>query len=293
MQNPASICYRYLRHTFCDFGSDRSNILQFNLILNLHPVEQGYQLSLCYSCATLLREYAQAVVQTFRTILRDVVGHMDEKPAGLGQISEEDTLKLADWNSRLPKEEKSCVHELIRTFAEAEPCAEAVCAWDGSLTYAKLDACSTAVAHHLIRAGVRRGDYVPFAFEKSLWTIVAILAVLKAGAAFVPLDSSYPPTRLKEIFNHTRARFVVTSRSLQDSFQTLKCQVLVVSAESVQEYAEADIGSSSLPISCPSDAAWVLFTSGSTGKPKGRLYRVSLERVSIRPVVDPQKLITW
>lgn len=256
--------------------------MQFDLTLNLVPAEQHYQLSLCYNRATILHEYAQALAQTFRTILQDIVEHPDGMSAKLGRISEEDTLQLAGWNSRLPAEETSCVHELIRTVAQANADAEGICAWDGRMTYAELEACSTIIARHLVRAGVRVGDYVPFAFEKSLWTVVATLAILKAGAAFVPLDPSYPAARMREILNDTQASFVVTSQSLQVLFKGPQYHVIVVSADLVREHADRDISAISLPTTSPSDAVWVLFTSGSTGKPKGRLRRVPLVRLFFR-----------
>lgn len=265
--------------------------MQFDLTLNLIPAEQGYQLSLCYNCATISHEYAQAIAQTFRTILQDIAGCRDGVSAKLGRISEEHTLKLAGWNSYLPAEETSCVHELIRKVTRANADAEGVCAWDGRMTYAELDACSTVIARHLVRAGVRVGDYVPFAFEKSLWTVVATLAILKAGAAFVPLDPSHPAARLREILDDTQASFVVTSQSLQALFKSPEYQVIVVSADLVREYADGDISDIYLPTTSPSDAVWVLFTSGSTGKPKGRLCCLPLERVFVQLVPDQCKLI--
>lgn len=159
------------------------------------------------------------------------------------------------------------------------------------MTYAELDACSTVIARHLVRAGVRVGDYVPFAFEKSLWTVVATLAILKAGAAFVPLDPSHPAARLREILDDTQASFVVTSQSLQALFKSPEYQVIVVSADLVREYADGDISDIYLPTTSPSDAVWVLFTSGSTGKPKGRLCCLPLERVFVQLVPDQCKLI--
>ena len=259
-----------------------TNFLQFDITLNLID----FRLSLCYNRATISHEYAQAIAQTFRTILQDIVGQTDGMSAKLGRISEEDTLKLAVWNSRLPVEETSCVHEIIRMVAQANADAEAICAWDGRMTYAELEACSTVVARHLTRAGVQVGDYVPFAFEKSLWTVVATLAILKAGAAFVPLDPSYPAARLREILDDTRASFVVTSQSLQVLFKSPEYNVIVVSADLVREYADRYITDVSLPTTSPSDAVWVLFTSGSTGKPKGRLCRVPLERVFFQLLLD-------
>ncbi|KAF7449952.1 EntF, Non-ribosomal peptide synthetase modules protein [Pyrenophora tritici-repentis] len=93
----------------------------------------------------------------------------------------------------------------------ARPTAPAICAWDGEMTYGELDALSSRIAGHLVELGVKPEVIVPLCFEKSMWTVVAMLAVLKAGGAFAPLDPEHPASRHEEIFRQTKARVVLAS----------------------------------------------------------------------------------
>ncbi|KAI1521240.1 EntF Non-ribosomal peptide synthetase module, partial [Pyrenophora tritici-repentis] len=104
-----------------------------------------------------------------------------------------------------------CVHELFADQAKEQPQAPAICAWDGEMTYGELDELSSRLARHLVKVGVEVEDVVPLCFEKSMWTVVAMLAVLKAGGAFAPLDPDYPASRHDEVFRQTKARVVLAS----------------------------------------------------------------------------------
>lgn len=109
---------------------------------------------------------------------------------------------------------------------------------------------------------------VPFCFEKSLWAVVVTYAVLKAGAAFVPLDPSYPQTRLEEIIRTCEAEIVLLSSECSRLLDGLGKKTLVVSAAYLQRLLPLQDPHYCAAIH-PCDAAFVLFTSGSTGKPKG------------------------
>lgn len=158
---------------------------------------------------------------------------------------------------------------MVGSKAKEIPDREAVCAWDGSLAYWQLDQLSSNFAAILIRIGVQVGDYIPFAFEKSLWTVVATLAILKVGGAFVPLDPSHPKSRLEEIIKCTGAKVVVTSKSLSHILDGLDKHIVVLSTETCSSTRERDVA---LPCVRPSNPVFVLFTSGSTGQPKGMVH---------------------
>ena len=158
---------------------------------------------------------------------------------------------------------------MVSSKVKEIPRSEAVCAWDGALSYSQLDRHSTTLAARLISAGVKVGDYIPFMFEKSMWAVVGTLAILKAGGAFVPLDPSHPKVRLEEILKSTNAKIVVTSESLSHLFDKLDESLVVVFADTS---ASVDEPQTVLPDVRPSDPVFVLFTSGSTGQPKGMIH---------------------
>ena len=178
---------------------------------------------------------------------------------------------MRSWNPPNLQTHLVCMHHLIEAKAQEVPDVEAICAWDGRLSYSELDQCATATAQRLIEVGVRPGSYVPFMYEKSMWAVVALYAVLKAGGAFVPLDPTHPERRIRKITDGVGAKVAVASRACALLLDRLVDNVVVIS--------ESDTKKNTRPASEPvfqidvksSDPMLVLFTSGSTGEPKGMI----------------------
>ncbi|PKY00819.1 nonribosomal peptide synthase SidD [Aspergillus campestris IBT 28561] len=177
------------------------------------------------------------------------------------------------WNHTLPPTYNFCMHDMVAERARRSPTKVAICSWDGDLTYAQVDQYSTQVAYTLQQQlGVRQGDIVPVCFEKSRWTVVAILAVMKAGATFAMMDPSLPLGRLQNMAVQVGAATILTSRDQHD----LSVEILPSGNYFV---VEADIFSAAVgpttasgadlqPVT-PSTLMYIIFTSGSTGTPKG------------------------
>ena len=182
-------------------------------------------------------------------------------------LSSRDLEQLRVWNYEQPSAIESCVHELILHHAEVSPQAPAINCWDGDVTYQQLDDLSSRLACEFITEGIQSETLVPVCLEKSLYAAVAMLAVLRAGAAFVPLDPSHPEARFKAIIEKANAKYVVTSSETACLFRHLPVKIIEVSpSRSKTDYA---LLNRSLPTVRPYHAAFVLFTSGSTGTPKG------------------------
>lgn len=187
----------------------------------------------------------------------------------LDSFSARDLEQIMNWNETAPGKVQACAHHFIERNARDSPGSPAVCSWDGNLTFGELDRLSFQLAHHLIGLGVGPEVLVPVCFEKSMWTIVAMLAILKAGGAFVPLDPSHPRERLKGIVGRVKADLVVTSPMYAGLFEGIVKYVAIVSPAMLESLTRLD---SPLDVNVqPGNAAFVLFTSGSTGQPKGIL----------------------
>ncbi|KAE8167807.1 hypothetical protein BDV40DRAFT_312182 [Aspergillus tamarii] len=168
------------------------------------------------------------------------------------------------------RKERQSLHGLFLKSARSTPHAPAVHGWDGQFTYAELDRLSSIVASQLLRRGISRGKPVPFIFEKSVWMVVAILGILKAGAAVVSIDPAQPPSRAKEILRETRATVVLTSTT-QASNSSLSnlVEIIPISSDTVRTDTGPGFEDAFLPTVHTQDPAVIIFTSGSTGKPKG------------------------
>ncbi|KAE8823753.1 hypothetical protein PTNB85_09878 [Pyrenophora teres f. teres] len=171
------------------------------------------------------------------------------------------------WNSTVPETTERCIQDIFTEQIRARPNAPAICAWDGEMTYGKLDVLSTKLASHLVQLGVKPEDIVPLCFEKSMWTVVAMLAVLKAGGAFVPLDPDHPASRHEEIFRQTGTKVLLTSAQYSAAWTSSSYYAVTVSGASLSQLPVAVDAPS--PLVKPENAAYIIFTSGSTGVPKG------------------------
>lgn len=192
----------------------------------------------------------------------------------LDLICDLDRRDLQRWNQQLPSTIASTVHETISQRVLESPASQAVESWDGGLTYLELDTLSSRACSLLLEAGARQGDCIPICFEKTLWTVVAMLGVLKSGCSFLLMDVSHPTSRLQTLSKEAKATIVLSSSAQEDRAISLAPRTIVVSASSLSAPAENEqheIGVS------PSDVAVVIFTSGTTGTPKG----IQLEHKSL------------
>ncbi|KAK4182166.1 Nonribosomal peptide synthetase 3, partial [Podospora australis] len=170
-------------------------------------------------------------------------------------------------NQAVPEGISQCVHHLIKAIAGRNPLSPAICAWDGQMSYGELDELSTRLAGYLIGLGVKPEEIVPLCFEKSKWTIVAMLAVLKAGGAFAPLNPEYPRTRLETLLGQIKARVMLMSAQCSAVWAGSEQTIVTVSGQSIGQLASGT--DESFAAVKPDNAAYVMFTSGSTGTPKG------------------------
>ena len=170
------------------------------------------------------------------------------------------------WNADVPAAVDSCAHDLIIREARKRPFAQAICAWDGDLTYQEFDELSTNLAIKLIDRGIKPGNPVVLFFEKSMWMPVAVFAVMKAGGVAVATDTAtQPETRLRIIVQQFQNKLSLCSVANENLASRISAEVLVVGPEQVRD----PIADQSLPTVSPSNLVYIMFTSGSTGAPKG------------------------
>ncbi|KAL8748565.1 MAG: hypothetical protein Q9184_007213, partial [Pyrenodesmia sp. 2 TL-2023] len=187
-----------------------------------------------------------------------------------GSISARDLLKLKEWNGEVPHPTPRCVHDLVGEQRRRLPSALAVESWDGALTYQSLDELSSRLAHHLRSLEATMETFVPLCFEKSMWAVVSMMAVLKAGAAFTFIEPSHPHDRIQCMLQATNAGILLTSGGVSPIFtkQNLSLKHIVEVTATLIDTIDMP-AHVLLPKVEPNNAAVILFTSGSTGKPKG------------------------
>lgn len=229
------------------------------------------------SLATQLGEYFDLAVSKILQQPNASLGDLD-------LLSQRDQERLSCWNGALPVSSPLGIHDCIQRHASKQPSHLAVSSWDGNFTYSAVDQLASQLAARLKKRGFSISQVVPLCFEKSRWTIVAMVAVMKAGGTFVPLDPIQPIGRLKEICHRLNPALILTSKTQAKISQVLAKEVVEVDEDLFLDAIQG--GSSHFHVSWPTDpeqAAYILFTSGSTGKPKGAMvshssYIVSADR---------------
>jgi amino acid adenylation domain-containing protein len=224
---------------------------------------------------SVLNKYqAQTLASVFQQALNVLATSSQQPLSEIYLLSDRDTRQIMEWNISPPDTVDGCIHEYIDKKSKTQPLAPAVEGWNGSFTYHELSTHSSCLAKHLAELGVHPGEIVPLCLEKSCWTPVAMLAVLKAGAAFVLLNPSLPSKRLQGICEITGARALLTSREnaalcteLGLDFIVIEEQLLPSNSNSTKDWIP--------PARCGKDLAYVVFTSGSTGTPKGAMIQHS------------------
>ncbi|KAJ5406970.1 acetyl-CoA synthetase-like protein [Penicillium sp. CMV-2018d] len=246
----------------------------------------GIDVELSTSTAAIPTTRSQRLFQQFSHIAGPLVAVSPGAVVrDLDLVSPRDVADMRRWNAAAPVEpELACLHWAIEQHAVERPDAEAVRAWDASLTYGQLSATADHLAARLRRLGVGPETFVPVLFEKSAWAIAAMLAILQAGGAIVPLNPDHPRSRHQAILKDIDASVLVSSALHQDLARGLSDTVVVVDRTTFDNAAAAvhptNNSSSSSQHNTnlshdtrvavePSNPAFAVFTSGSTGQPKG------------------------
>ncbi|MFI7131014.1 amino acid adenylation domain-containing protein [Nonomuraea sp. NPDC050153] len=174
---------------------------------------------------------------------------------------------LVDWNGPTRDYSRGCVHELIEQQVIKTPDALAVLSDEAELSYAELNARANRLARELRDLGAGPESVVGVYAERDADMIVTLLGVLKSGAAYLPLDPSYPEERLRFLLDDAQARLVVTKERFAARLPKGGRQVLCTDARAadILRHPAHDLG----PLSTPDNLAYVMYTSGSTGRPKG------------------------
>jgi amino acid adenylation domain-containing protein len=220
-----------------------------------------------YDEATIARIEAE-----IQTLLAGVVRNRHLPASQIPLLSEAAVAQLVETLTPPPVtvDRRSVVSQFARV-ALASPTATAVVASDGTLTYADLDRRSTLVARALQAAGAGGGSFVALATDRSSAMVVGALGILKAGAAYVPIDVSYPAERVAFMLRDCGARHVVATRAAVSGMRDIELPNAVVLVEDVVTADDGTSGPHVADVSQPDDIAYLMYTSGSTGTPKGVL----------------------
>ncbi len=205
----------------------------------------------------------------YQVLLAEIVRDPSQIMARIDILGAQERQRLLIEGSspRCSQADAPLVHGQFEAQVARTPSALALVAGDARLQYAELNDRANRLAHHLRGKGVGRGDLVGICLERTSDLVVALLAVLKAGAAYLPLDPNYPADRITFMLEDARAKVLVTVEALAPAAPTAGTTSVLLDRHrgeiAIQPTANPE------PVATAANLAYVIYTSGSTGKPKG------------------------
>ncbi|KAJ5261276.1 hypothetical protein N7478_011871 [Penicillium angulare] len=271
-------------------GLDYTNFCEFAMMLSVLPSadRSGMAIDTAFDPNVLSPDSMRRMLSQFTHILRQIMLQPAQQIEAIDMASPDDLRQLQQWNPQIPAAENRSLHEIVLTRCLEKPTATAVCSWDGSLTYSELANLSSSLAYRLKLLNIHPGSSVGVCLERSKWSVVAILSVLRAGATCILLDLNHPRQRIQDILKETSVQVVINSQTTAELTSGLTPSELRLDPELTDSLQHTPhIPDSPGPPTAP---AFILFTSGSTGRPKGIVMPHSALASSIKYATAPINL---
>lgn len=241
-----------------------------NFDLSLSIEETGQELIGSWEYNTDLFDAAtiKRMVGHFQTLLEGIVANPQQQVSKTSILTASERKQLlSEWNNTYKDyAQDKCINQLIEAQVEQTPTRIAVVFENKILTYLEVNHKANQLASLLRQKGINRGKYVPVLMEKSLELLLSHLAIMKAGAAFVPMDPKWPIERIKEILNELNSEIVLVSPAKPHCHALADWSCIVVDEQNLTDA----VPNLNVAINLD-DPIYAIFTSGSTGKPKGAI----------------------
>ncbi|HYG76092.1 MAG TPA: amino acid adenylation domain-containing protein [Planctomycetota bacterium] len=245
-----------------------SRTAKFDMMLVVKNTPAGFETAIEYNTSLFDAAVIDRLQEHFELLLSEMTRDVNQLAAGASLLTASERKLLASWNrTQTAYPRHASIHELFEAQAELTPQRVALTSSDLSVRYGELNARANQLAHHLIALGVQPEEMIALSMDRSLEMVIAILAILKAGGVYVPLDPAYPAERLNFMLQDTRAAIILTQEKYARSLRERATHVLSVDTLWNQLGGKARTNPDR---SVRADnLAYVMYTSGSTGRPKG------------------------
>ncbi len=252
------------------FAAPRSSS-KFDLTLALQETEEGLAGAIEYATDLFDAATIERMAGHFQVLLESVAADPGRRVSDLELLTaaERRTLLVTWSRTEADPPQDACVQALFEARAAEAPGAPAVTCEGQTLTYAALNEQANRLAHHLIGLGAGPGALVGVALDRSVRMPVALLGILKSGAAYVPLDPTYPKERLAFMLQDAGLSLLVTEERILPALPAHGARVVLLDRDAdAAALAERETSNPSARAT-GADRAYVIYTSGSTGRPKG------------------------
>lgn len=239
-------------------------------VLTLVLAGEGKPVQWRFNAASLSLDAVRQISQSFEVFVSQLLTDIEQPLSAIALVDAQQRQQLlVDWN-RTEKDfdQSRCIHQLVEGCADQSPDAIALAFRDSQISYADLNQRANIVAHQLQRFGAKPDTRIGLFIDRSIEMVVGLLAILKSGAAYVPLDPAYPRDRIALMIDDANAPILLTVSKLAAELPNHNAEVLFVDQLLNKTTERIDKGPVVSELS-PRHLAYVIYTSGSTGKPKG------------------------
>ncbi|MEW1925364.1 amino acid adenylation domain-containing protein [Streptomyces sp. NPDC088360] len=253
--------------TLLDTATESS---RFDLDFNILETDEGLDCLVDYATDLFDATTVGRICDSLGEVLCAAVTDPEQRLSALPVLSARELRRIVhEWNDTGTGSCDTPLHELVAAQASRTPDAVAVCGADRTLTYEELDGAANRLAHHLRDAGARPGTVVAVLMAHGPHTVTALLAILKTGAAYVPLDPTHPPSRTNAMLADSRAAVLLADDGPPTEVDPAGARVVRPAAEA-DAIARRPAHAPDVRVSAD-DLIYLMFTSGSTGRPKAAL----------------------
>ena len=246
----------------------KSETAKFDLSLSIRETTTGIDGAIVYSTDLFKSTTIKRMVNNFQTLLEAIVAQPDKAINQLPLLTQlEKQQILVNWNNTQTDYPQKAINELFEIQVTKTPNAVALIYEEQQLTYQQLNRKANHLARYLQNIDTKSRDTVGIFLERSVESIIALLAILKIGGVYLPLDITYPQERIDFMLSESKIQVVITNAYLSANLQNYSGERVYIDKDWTKITRQLN---SNLDIKVqPDDLAYIMYTSGSTGKPKG------------------------
>ena len=246
-----------------------NNTAKFDLTLFMEDCESGLIATCEYNTDLFDADTITRMLKHFQTLLGNIVSNPQQSISKLPLLTSLERQQLLDSgnDTKIDYPQNKCIHQLFEEQVAKTPSDVAVIFGDRQLTYQELNNKANQLAHYLQQLGIKPDVRVGICMERSIDMVVGLLAIMKAGGAYIPLDPFYPRERIAFILEDAQVCILLTQACLVNDLPPHSAQLVCIDTDSAEFRDRSP--ENVVTNTNPENLAYLIYTSGSTGKPKG------------------------